>query len=233
MPRVFQPTGMLLAERVVFGVFEPADHGVYVDLIPPPFSPSHAPKVYVYVVSFDEVSPWPLAPYREASVFISVRHGRMEGWYPLTMPVTGRVPLQGGRRRGFPKEMAAVSLSESGQGWVGSAIRDNQLLLRVEVARATEIGDDFDDPGTPYSGVPILNLVPPLSGPKVVMTTVETLVPSVVTRYAGEMTTGADPGYPWSPLLQSGSVGYFEKSRGARVLRHGRVAARFTTESDS
>ena len=115
----------------------------------------------------------------------------------------------------------------------GIAVRDNQLLLRVEVARVAEIGDDFDDPGTPYSGVPILNLVPPLSGPKVVMTTVETLVPSVVTRYAGEMTTGADPGYPWSPLLQSGSVGYFEKSRGARVLRHGRVAARFTTESDS
>jgi hypothetical protein len=129
--------------------------------------------------------------------------------------------------------MAAVSLSESGQGWVGSAVRDNRLLLRVEVARATEIGDDFEDPGTPYSGVPILSLVPPRIGPKVVMTTVETLVPPVVTRYAGEMTTGADPGYPWSPLLQSGSVGYFEKSRGARVLRHGRIAARFTTNGDS
>ena len=101
VPRVFQPTGMLLAERVVFGVFEPADHGVYVDLIPPTSSPSHA------------------------------------------------------------------------------------------LRRSTS------------------------------------------TRHAGEMTTEADPGYPWSPLLQSGSVGYFEKSRGARVLRHGRIAARFTTNVDS
>ncbi|MGB5168824.1 MAG: acetoacetate decarboxylase family protein [Acidimicrobiia bacterium] len=233
MPRVLHPTGMFLADHFVFGVFEPADRDTYVDLIPPPFSPSPSPQVYVYVVSFDEVSPWPLTPYREASVLISVQHGRMEGWYPLMMPVTGRVALLGGRRRGFPKEMAAVSLSEDGQGWVGSAVQDNRLLLRVEVNRAREIGDDFDDPGTPYSGVPILNLVPPLVGPKVVMTTVETLVPPAVTRYAGVMTTGADPGYPWSPLLQSGSVGYFEKSSGARVLRHGRVAARFTTNGNS
>jgi len=229
MPRVFQPTGMYLADSGVFGVFEPADRDAYGDLIPPPFSPPPSAKVYVYVVSFEEVSPWPLKPYREASVWISVRHGRMEGWYPLTMPVTDRVALQGGRRRGFPKEMAAVSLAESGQGWVGSAIQDKQLLLRVEVSRAREVGDEFEDPGTPYSGVPIFNLVPPLTGSKVVMTTVETLVPPVATRYMGEVSTTADPGYPWTPLLQSGSVGYFEKSRGARVLRHGRVAARFTT----
>ena len=179
MARVFHPTGMFLAGHSVFGAFEPADPDAYVDAIPPPFEPSASPMVYVYVVSFDEVSPRPLTPYREASVFISVRHGRMEGWYPLMMPVTGRVAQQGGRRRGFPKEMAEVSLSESGQGWVGSAVQDNQLLLRVEVAGAREIGNDFVDPGTPYSGVPIFNLVPPLVGPKVVMTTVETLVPSV------------------------------------------------------
>jgi hypothetical protein len=229
MSHGFQPTGLFLAGHTVFGVFEPADHGAYLDAVRLNFEPSPSPRVYVYVASFDEVSPWPLTPYLEASVLISVRHGTMEGWFPLMMPVTSRVAMMGGRRRGFPKEMADISLAETDRGWAGSARQDGRLLLSIDFSASGETGDEFDDPRSIYFGAPIFNLVPPLRGPKVVATTIESLEASTVTRLAGEVTVEADPGLGWAPLLQPSVSGYFERSRSANVLRHGRVAAQFAS----
>lgn len=227
MARGFHPTGMFLASHSVFSVFPPATERAYHDVIRPPFGPSRSPRILVYVTSFDEVSPWPLTPYREASVFVSVRHGTMEGWYPLMMPVTGRVAMLGGRRRGFPKEMATVSLDETARGWAGSARRDGRLLLGLEVTGVRPIGDEFEDRRSHYFGAPVFTLTPPLRGPRVVATTVETLEERTASRLAGLMQVAADPGSPWCPLLRPIVPGYFERSRGATVLRHGRVAARF------
>lgn len=229
MSHGFHPTGLFLADHSVFAVFEPADHEAYLDLVRPDFERSQSPRVFVYVVSFDEVSPWPLRPYLEASVFVSVRHGTMEGWFPLMMPVTNRVAMMGGRRRGFPKEMADVSLAETDRGWVGSARQGTRLLLDVAFSASGEVGDDFDDPRSHHFGAPIFNLVPPLRGPKVVGTTIESLGESKATRLAGEITVEADPDVAWAPLLQASASGYFERSRGANVLRHGRVAAQFAS----
>ena len=227
MPHGFHPTGLFLADHSVFGVFEPADRDAYLDAVRPHFGPSQSPRVFVYVVSFDEVSPWPLRPYLEAGVFISVRHGPVEGWFPLMMPVTGQVARIGGRRRGFPKEMANISFSETDSGWAGSSRQDGRLLLSVDLSGSREVGEEFDDPRSHHFGAPIFNLVPPLRGPKVVATTIESIEESKATRLAGEIKVEADPDLPWAPLLQSSASGYFERRRGARVLRHGRVAAQF------
>jgi hypothetical protein len=223
----FHPTGLFLTNHSVFGVFEPPDRDTYLDAIGPHFQPSLQPRVQVYVVSFDEVSPWPLTPYLEASVFLSVRHGVMEGWYPLMMPVTGRVAMIGGRLRGFPKEMADISLAETEDGWVGIARKEGRTLLRLEVAGLTPVAERSRDPRTQHFGAPMLNLTPPLKGPKVVATTVETLEPATPTRFEGEMSVSADPDLPWARLLRSSSPGFFETTHGAMVLRHGRVAAAY------
>lgn len=229
MSHGFHPTGLFLAGHSVFGVFEPADHEAYLDSVRPDFEPSQSPRVCVYVASFDEVSPWPLRPYLEASVFVSVRHGTMEGWFPLMMPVTSRVAMMGGRRRGFPKEMADISLTETNLGWVSSTRQGSRLLLSVDFSASGEVGDEFDDPRSFYFGAPIFNLVPPLRGPKVVATTIESLEESKATRLAGEIKAEADPDVAWAPLLQASASGYFERIRGANVLRHGRVAAQFAS----
>jgi hypothetical protein len=225
MSHGFHPTGLFLASHLVFGVFPPASTEAYLEAVRP-FSPSEKPRVFVYVVSFDEVSPWPLTPYLEASVFVSVRHGTAEGWYPLMMPVTGRVAMIGGRRRGFPKKIADVSLSERVDEWLGAATRNGRTLLRVRVAAESEIGNEFRDPRTHYFGAPVFNLVPPQRGPKVVATTIETLEEPAATRYGGEMRVEADDSFPWNALLPSEPItGYCERTHGAWVLRHGRVAA--------
>ena len=233
MAHGFHPTGLFLAGHAVFGAFEPSDHDAYLDAVRPHFEPSPSPIVYVYVASFDEVSPWPLSPYLEASIFVSVRHGAMEGWFPLMMPVTSKVAMFGGRRRGFPKESAEITLGETDRGWLGSARRDGRLLLSVEVSAPSDVGDDFDDPRSHYYGAPIFNLVPPLRGPKVVATTVESIGESSASRSTGEMKTEADPGLRWAPLLRPSATGWFERSRGAKVLRHGRVAERFASRTSA
>jgi hypothetical protein len=227
MAHGFHPTGLFLAEHLVFGAFPPADTDAYVDVVPPPFEPSEAPMVYVYVVSFDEVSPWPLTPYSEASVFVAVRHGEMEGWFPLTMPVTGRVAMMGGRRRGFPKEMAEVALVETDEGWSGSARQDGKLHLRLDLSALRDAGDGFADPRSMYRGAPIFNRVPPMRGNKVVATTIDFLEEPTTTRRLGQMAIDADSDLAWARLLPSHAEGCFEQTRGAKVLRHGRVAARF------
>jgi hypothetical protein len=223
----FHPTGLFLANHSIFGAFEPPDLGAYLDAVKPHFRPSAVPRVQVYVASFDEVSPWPLTPYLEASVFVSVRHGIMEGWFPLTMPLTKRVPMIGGRLRGFPKKMADVALTETDDGWVGVAQRKGRMLLRLAISGLNAADDGERDPRTHHYGTPILNLRPPLRGPQVVATTIETLTPATATRLEGEMTISADPDLPWAKLLPSTTTGYFETTQGAVVLRHGRVAAKY------
>jgi hypothetical protein len=227
MSHGFHPTGLFLANHSIFGVFEPSDRDAYLDAITPHFKPSSSPRVQVYVVGFDRVSPWPLTPYLEASVFVSVRHGVMEGWYPLMMPVTGQVARIGGRLRGFPKEMAEITLTENDDGWVGIACKGDQTLLRLAVTNLVPIDEGFRDPRTQYYGAPMLNLSPPLRGPKVIATTVETLEPATSTRFKGELTITADPDLPWARLLEPASTGFFETTQGAVVLRHGRVAAEY------
>jgi hypothetical protein len=227
MSHGFHPTGLFLTSHSIFGVFEPPDHAAYLDAIGPHFQPSLSPRVQVYVVSLDKVSPWPLTPYLEASVFISVRHGVMEGWYPLMMPVTGRVAMIGGRLHGFPKEMTDITLTDSPDGWVGTARKGERTLLHLEVTGLAPITEEFRDVRTQNFGAPMLNLVPPLRGPKVVATTIETLEPETATRLQGELTISTDPTLPWAPLLRQTAPGYFETTHGARVLRYGRVAAKY------
>lgn len=149
MSHGFHPTGLFLANHSIFGVFEPSDRDAYLDAITPHFKPSSSPRVQVYVVGFDRVSPWPLTPYLEASVFVSVRHGVMEGWYPLMMPVTGQVARIGGRLRGFPKEMAEITLTENDDGWVGIVCKGDQTLLRLAVTNLVPIDEGFRDPANP------------------------------------------------------------------------------------
>ena len=69
------------------------DPAVIAAVLPPPLVPAHEPTVKVGVSRVDLGGTYP--PFGAGTVAVAARHGDLEGWYPLLMPMnTERTPLK-------------------------------------------------------------------------------------------------------------------------------------------
>ena len=79
--------------RGIFAIVEPADLGLYRELLPQQFSMPDQPMVGLYVVHFVDTEPWPMSateylfPYFEATVLLRCEYEGQIGWYSHFMPV--------------------------------------------------------------------------------------------------------------------------------------------------
>ncbi|MFE9254422.1 acetoacetate decarboxylase family protein [Streptomyces sp. NPDC006879] len=97
-----------------------SDAEVVAAVLPPPLQPTGRPLVRA-AISTVELPGYPLGA---GSVAVAARHGEVEGWYPLVMPMTHERALTGGREVfGEPKKLGEVTLERAG------------LVVRAALAR--------------------------------------------------------------------------------------------------
>jgi hypothetical protein len=170
--------------RGIFSIVEPADLGLYRELLPQQFSMPDQPMVGLYVVHFVDTEPRPITaaeylfPYFEATVLLRCEYEGQIGWYSHVMPVSTEAAMIGGRRLGFPKYVADEMLLEPiEKGWRGTAAHEgrDRISLRFAELALHELGplspleeefvagkgDDANLRG------PIILLNPPGEGPEV------------------------------------------------------------------
>lgn len=103
----------------VVAVWE-SDPEVVAAVLPPPLKPAERPLVRANISKVD----LPGYPLGAGSVAVAARHGDIEGWYPLVMPMTHERALIGGREVfGEPKKLGEVTVERDG------------LVVRASLAR--------------------------------------------------------------------------------------------------
>lgn len=103
----------------VVAVWE-TDPDVVAAVLPPPLKPGERPLVRANISKVD----LPGYPLGAGSVAVAARHGGVEGWYPLVMPMTHERALTGGREVfGEPKKLGEVTVEREG------------LVVRASLAR--------------------------------------------------------------------------------------------------
>ncbi|WP_424214423.1 acetoacetate decarboxylase family protein [Streptomyces sp. BI20] len=103
----------------VVAVWE-TDPAVVAAVLPPPLKPAERPLVRANISAVD----LPGYPLGAGSVAVAARHGGVEGWYPLVMPMSHERALIGGREVfGEPKKLGEVTVDREG------------LVVRAALAR--------------------------------------------------------------------------------------------------
>jgi acetoacetate decarboxylase len=99
-------------------------------LLPPPLKPTATPLATAFVAHYPKTNFGPA--YHEAALFLRAEFGGVEGNYCLAMPVTGDLAMAGGREVfGYPKKMAKIEFSRSGDRIEGSAERHGLRFFEV------------------------------------------------------------------------------------------------------
>lgn len=117
--------------------FRPASWEAYRRYLPAALGMPRLPVVKVFLIDYLDVRPWPFRRYQEWSILLRARHGAIEGWFPVTMPVTSRIARQGGYHLGFPKHVAEhIALVVNGTHATG-AVRSKGIDVVMEFEPGT------------------------------------------------------------------------------------------------
>jgi hypothetical protein len=190
-----------LSQHGISAIFEVRDARLYRELLPAPFELPERLLVHVTLVHYDEVTP-ALVPYHEAYVMLRCRYHGETGLFPLTMPVDDATANAGGRQIGFPKYVAdRITLAEEKGTARGGVVRQGRSVIEV-VFRANgepPVTTSSDDPG-----LPCFTLVPPGTGPTVLIVRRSLLGPRRRVETPG--TVAVTTVEPWGRLLDGAAV---------------------------
>ncbi len=199
----------------------PQDPSLYEWLLPKPFLMPERPVVMLFVADYLKVSPWPMTRYQEWAVSLKCIAGAREAWHVLTMPVTKRVPMIGGRYLGFPKYLAeSITLMPHGNDWRAQGRYKNRLEINVEFQRGltrtlAPWEEEILADKAFFKGDACL-LVPPGKGPRAQRVRLEHKVPAEWTPEIGMVRVDAERSRYWSGLFPKDNllVGTFTRFRG-------------------
>lgn len=203
----YKQKGMFREFHGIYTMVEPTNIGLYRSLLPREFTMPEQPMVAIFILDYTDVAPWPLAPYKEAGIFLKSKYASEEGWYVINMPVTQWVSMKGGRYLGFPKYVAdGIILQETTKGWQGRVSHEMRNKLSLEftpgvIGELTESRKKFMIETFFMTGA-IHVLVPPEEGPTVQKITAEHVVkPQWATPLLGTVKITIDPEEPWAELF--------------------------------
>jgi hypothetical protein len=141
--------------RGLFGCTEPADMALYRRMLPEKFDVPATPEVCFYTIDF-QISG--VGPYHEVAILLPITYAGMSGKYVLTMALDNGPATTGGRAVGFPKYIASsVTLTNSGNDWVGSAENQGRIDFRASYTAECRADSTFPWPD-------FINLTPIPSG---------------------------------------------------------------------
>jgi acetoacetate decarboxylase len=209
----------------IFTAVEPADLELYRSLLPDVFDMPEQPGVGLFVVNYSQVNPWPMVPYLEGAVVLRASYKGEEGWHVITMPVTERVPCEGGKYLGFPKYVTDVSLWPSRGNWKGEVKHEGTALLTLEYTpgiqrELTPIEEEYLQKNLSRIDEPVFQLVPPGEGPKLNKIRSIHLVPPTWNDEVGMVRITIGESEPWAGLVAPGteSIGFLQKFNGGSTL---------------
>jgi hypothetical protein len=217
--------GMFRHFKGIRALIEPTDEKAYRRRLPEAFEMPELPQITIFVADYIKMFPWPMTRYQEGASLLKCRYRGKEFWHVLTMPVTDRVAMWGGRRMGYPKFIAdEIVLRQEDENWTGKVTHQGRPLLSLSFApgfnrELTEPETSFTKESVFFSGSSI-NLVPPKKGPAVVWVK---LVHQVEPRWNpthGLVKVGVDPGEEISGLFDPGKehIGMFNEFKGGMNL---------------
>lgn len=224
---LFQPPGGQFREYIGINTFfEPNDLSLYQKLIPRQFSMPQIPIVMIFTVDYQNFVGWRLGQYQEWGVRLRCVYNSVEGWYCITMPVTKKASMDGGRKIGFPKSiMDSLSLTQNDRGWVAEGMNKGQLRIRLNFSRGlTSQPSAWEkillDDETFFKQGESFQLVPPSQGPTVYRIHLEHVVPPQWSPENGMVEIIVDPNEPWAGLIKEGNTyfGSFNHFKGGASL---------------
>jgi len=202
-----QKGGMFRAFHGMETVIEPAEMGLYRSLLPDAVSMPAQPAVHIYVISFEQVAPWPFGPYLESSVALKCGYEGEEGWFVKTMPVTTWLANVGGRRVGFPKYVAnEITLQTSPRCWTGEVKHKGVVQLRLEFTPGLPCEmtpwEQTAWQKNPFLGSAIYVLLPPDKGPALQKVFLDNVVPPTWgSSETGMVHVTINPTASWAGLI--------------------------------
>lgn len=127
--------------EMLFVVFR-TDPGLVHEILPEPLKPSPEAYGVAFVASYPETNFG--CVYHEGALFLNCEFKGERGFYCLSMPVDDDMAMVGGREQyGYPKKMAErISLDRDGDHVVGSVVRKNTEIIRIECQLSQDTGDD-------------------------------------------------------------------------------------------
>jgi hypothetical protein len=186
--------------------FEPKDPALYRKLLPEPLAMPSQPVVTVFAADYLHVTPWPMIRYQEWSVLVKSLLNGEEGWYCLTMPVTTRVALYGGRYLGFPKYLAnKITLARSEETCIATGKYRDIVEVTLEfqpgitrplVAWEKELAENVS-----FFKGDIHLFVPPGRGPRLQKIIFRHVVPPIWSPINGMVCIRAGSSEPWAGLI--------------------------------
>ena len=116
---LMQPkSGMFRKFAGITLIGHPADEKKYRELLPTGLDLPNEPAISLFIVDYTDVHPWPMSPYGEGGMFLRCHYKGQDYWHTLSMPVTRKVPLWGGRYMGYPKYLAdTIFVKEGDTHW--------------------------------------------------------------------------------------------------------------------
>jgi hypothetical protein len=170
--------GMFRRFRGIKTILDTSDPDRYRKVLPDIFEMPDPPLILAFAADYIKVVPWPMTRYQEGAWFLKCIYMGKEYWYCLTMPVTKRIPMWGGRRIGYPKYIAdKITLKHDGENWEGNVTHRGACRLGLKftagIDRELEAFErPFVDTESFFYGSS-LNLVPPKKGPSVFTVTLD------------------------------------------------------------
>ena len=128
--------------EMLFATFE-TDSDVAKKILPRPLTFSAGNTATAFLARYPETNFG--CVYNEGASFLNCEYKGERGIYCLSMPVDDDMALIGGREQyGYPKKMAdSITLENNGDAVVGSVVRKNTEILRIECQLSGDAPDDF------------------------------------------------------------------------------------------
>ena len=226
----FQERGVWQDFHGIVTAVEPADLGLYRELLPAEMDMPEQPAVGVFILDYVTVVPYPMKPYLEGALAIRCEYDGEVGFYTVTMPVDSSAARDGGRSIGFPKYLAELTLGQNGESWKGVVTHEGVVRMSLEFTPGlTRELEPFEEElfagGLPRLETTIFQKGPiedlSVEGPDLYRITLIDKVPANWLSIQGMVKIYISPDDPWAGLIDSGAlppVGMFQLFTGGKVM---------------
>lgn len=135
-----KPTADFTDAEMLWLVWETTPEAIST-LLPPPLKPAAKPVAVAFLADYPSTNF--SVPYKESALLIRASYKGSEGYYCLSMPVTNDMAMAGGREGwGYPKKMANISFSRTGDSAEGYTERHGIKFMQVKAKLTNKVNDD-------------------------------------------------------------------------------------------
>lgn len=135
-----KPTADFTDAEMLWLVWETTPEAIST-LLPPPLKPAAKPVAVAFLADYPSTNF--SVPYKESALLIRASYKGSEGYYCLSMPVTDDMAMAGGREGwGYPKKMANISFSRTGDSAEGYTERHGIKFMQVKAKLTNKVNDN-------------------------------------------------------------------------------------------